>query len=82
MFDSVTCEVNRADLATGDILVLYTDGITEAENPQEEEFGMDRLSDLIRRGSMLSAEELATTFFGVPRISVRELASTTTPPFS
>jgi sigma-B regulation protein RsbU (phosphoserine phosphatase) len=63
MFDSVTCEVNRVDLATGDILVLYTDGITEAENPQEEEFGMDRLSDLIRRGSMLSAEGLAHNIF-------------------
>src|SRR5713226_2189139 len=44
MFDSVGCEINRADLAAGDVLVLYTDGITEAENPQGEEFGMERLS--------------------------------------
>jgi serine phosphatase RsbU (regulator of sigma subunit) len=58
MFESVACEVNRADLATGDILVLYTDGVTEAENPQGEEFGMERLSALIRRGSMLSADAL------------------------
>ena len=58
MFDSVTCEVNQASLSAGDILVLYTDGVTEAENPQEEEFGMDRLSNLIRRGSMLSADAL------------------------
>lgn len=27
----------------GDTLVIYTDGITEAENPEEEEFGIDRL---------------------------------------
>jgi sigma-B regulation protein RsbU (phosphoserine phosphatase) len=58
MFDSMGCEINRADLATGDILVLYTDGITEAENPQGEEFGMERLSGLIQRSYMLSADGL------------------------
>ena len=58
MFDSVGCEINRADLAAGDVLVLYTDGITEAENPQGEEFGMERLSALIQSSSMLSADEL------------------------
>jgi serine phosphatase RsbU (regulator of sigma subunit) len=63
MFDSVTCEINRADLAAGDILVLYTDGITEAENLQREEFGMERLSAVIRRDSSLSAEELMDNIF-------------------
>ncbi len=58
MFDSVGCEINRADLAAGDVLVLYTDGITEAENPQGEEFGMERLSALIQSSSMLSADGL------------------------
>jgi sigma-B regulation protein RsbU (phosphoserine phosphatase) len=58
MFDSLTCAINRADLTAGDILVLYTDGITEAENPQGEEFWMERLSDLLRRGYMLSADGL------------------------
>ena len=63
MFDSVTCEINRADLAAGHILVLYTDGITEAENLQREEFGMERLSAVIRRDSSLSAEELMDNIF-------------------
>ncbi len=58
MFDSAGCEINRADLAAGDVLVLYTDGITEAENPQGEEFGMERLSTLIQSGYMLSADGL------------------------
>jgi phosphoserine phosphatase RsbU/P len=30
-------------LAPGDLLVLYTDGVTEASNPDDEEFGTDRL---------------------------------------
>jgi sigma-B regulation protein RsbU (phosphoserine phosphatase) len=63
MFDSISCEINRADLAAGDILVLYTDGITEAENSQGEEFGLERLSAVIRRDSSLSAEELMDNIF-------------------
>jgi serine phosphatase RsbU (regulator of sigma subunit) len=63
MFDSVSCEINRADLAAGDILVLYTDGITEAENSMGEAFGMERLSAVIRRDSSLSAEGLMDNIF-------------------
>jgi serine phosphatase RsbU (regulator of sigma subunit) len=33
-------------LQPGDTLVLYTDGITEPENPEEEEYGQDRLRDV------------------------------------
>ena len=58
MFDSVACAINWANLSAGDILVLYTDGITEAENSEGEEFGMERLSALIRRGYTLSADGL------------------------
>jgi len=63
MFDSVNCEINRADLAAGDILVLYTDGITEAENSQGEEFGVERLSAVIRRDSSMSAQGLMDNIF-------------------
>jgi serine phosphatase RsbU (regulator of sigma subunit) len=63
MFDSEACEISRADLATGDIVVLYTDGITEAENSQGDEFGMERLSAVIRRDSSLSAEALTANIF-------------------
>jgi len=37
-------ESHTAPLGPGDLLVLYTDGIWEAENPAGEEFGRDRLA--------------------------------------
>jgi sigma-B regulation protein RsbU (phosphoserine phosphatase) len=58
MFDSEACAITSANLSTGDTLVLYTDGVTEAENPQGEEFGIERLSTLIRGGYTLSADGL------------------------
>ncbi len=44
-----------------DVLVLYTDGITEALNDREEEFGEDRLMRVIRKNRSSRAEELAAT---------------------
>ncbi len=52
------CELASADLMAGDVVVFYTDGVTEAENRFGEEFGMQRLSATVRRGSSLSAEDL------------------------
>jgi sigma-B regulation protein RsbU (phosphoserine phosphatase) len=43
----------------GDTLVLYTDGITEAENPQEEEYGMDRLIEVCKQHRDKDLEEMA-----------------------
>jgi phosphoserine phosphatase RsbU/P len=58
MFSEETCEVASSGLSPGDVLVLYTDGVTEAQNRAGEEFGSQRLSDFVRRGSSGSAEEL------------------------
>jgi sigma-B regulation protein RsbU (phosphoserine phosphatase) len=33
----------------GDVLLLYTDGVTEAENPAAEQYGMDRLCEVLAR---------------------------------
>jgi phosphoserine phosphatase RsbU/P len=57
------CELASADLITGDVLVFYTDGVTEAQNQLAEEFGTERLSAVIRRGSSLTAEGLMTDIF-------------------
>src|SRR5215470_4721350 len=37
-----------ATIAPGQILVLYTDGVTEATNPNGEEYGRDRLAEAVR----------------------------------
>src|SRR6266478_5242909 len=57
------CELALADLASGDVMVFYTDGVTEAENRLGEEFGLERLSTVVRDGSSLSAEELTINIF-------------------
>src|ERR1700732_3184270 len=57
------CELTSTDLIAGDVLVFYTDGVTEAENEFGEEFGMKRLSAVVRRGSSLSAEGLMGDIF-------------------
>ncbi len=48
-------------LESGDVIVMYTDGVTDAINAQAEEFGVERLADLIARYAHASAEELCQT---------------------
>ncbi|HEY4721233.1 MAG TPA: GAF domain-containing SpoIIE family protein phosphatase, partial [Anaerolineae bacterium] len=49
---------NRIALDSGDVVALYTDGLTEALNYQGEEFGVERLEHIIRAHSEQSAEEI------------------------
>ena len=42
----------------GDLLVLYSDGITEAFNPNQEMYGLERFKALISQKRHLSAEEI------------------------
>ncbi len=47
-------------LAPGDLLVLYTDGVTEAANPDDDEFGLDRLVALVRGVASRPLDEAET----------------------
>jgi serine phosphatase RsbU (regulator of sigma subunit)/uncharacterized glyoxalase superfamily protein PhnB len=48
LFREWDCAVEECAIQPGDILALYTDGITEAFNSAGEEFGEQRLIDLLR----------------------------------
>jgi serine phosphatase RsbU (regulator of sigma subunit) len=57
-------EQDTVELAPGDVLVLYTDGITEAEGPQEDAeddhmFGEERLVDVVHASSGQSAARIS-----------------------
>jgi len=69
MFESATYVEGRTVLAAGDVLVMYSDGVTEAENPEGhpfDELGLQRVID----ARWASAKELGwATFEAVERHS-------------
>jgi hypothetical protein len=56
-FNKVSLE-DKIELEEGDVLVLYTDGITEAQNEEEEFYDEKRLKKLIKREKTNSSKEL------------------------
>ena len=64
LFPQESYEEAVVDLATGDVLMVFTDGVPEALNPAEEEFGEDRLKELLRRVAHLSVDEMASAMLG------------------
>jgi serine phosphatase RsbU (regulator of sigma subunit) len=49
LFPVVEYERVEVTLGPGDLVLLYTDGITEAANPKNEEFGLDRLQAVVQK---------------------------------
>src|SRR5271157_281023 len=49
LFDTASYESGAFHLDKGDILVVYSDGLPDAQNPRQEMFGEDRLLELIRQ---------------------------------
>ncbi|MDQ1317773.1 MAG: Cyclic nucleotide-binding protein [Candidatus Poribacteria bacterium] len=56
--EKLSCAVKTVTWNEGDILVLYTDGIIDAQNSHGEKFGNERLESLIVGNAKLSALEL------------------------
>ena len=50
LFEQLPIQIAEVTLGPGDTFVLYTDGVTEAANAQGEDFGEDRLVEVLRRG--------------------------------
>ena len=55
-------EGEEVDNVKGRSLFLYTDGLNEAENKQQEQFGDDHLLEILRNGQFASAQQVIETF--------------------
>ncbi|MCI0602777.1 SpoIIE family protein phosphatase [bacterium] len=62
IFDRTLEEVERK-LNSGDILVFYTDGLTEAMNSSNQLYGLSRLSQILLQNKDLGAEEIKSAIF-------------------
>jgi sigma-B regulation protein RsbU (phosphoserine phosphatase) len=58
LFEGTTWQQNRVRLAPGDTLVLYTDGVPDAQDRDETFFGADRLKALARANLGHSADDV------------------------
>lgn len=58
MFEESQYSMNDLELAPGELLVCYSDGISEAESPKGEEFGEERLTGLVENQRALPPVEI------------------------
>ena len=58
-----TYEESSVTLRSGDQVVFYTDGVTEAENIQGDQFGLDRLCEIFANGASHDVRTTNATIF-------------------
>jgi len=58
LFPRWECETQTFVLQPGDLLLIYTDGVTEANNAWGEEFGEARLRQTVQENLSLSTDEI------------------------
>ncbi len=58
MLPNASWREETVSVAPGDLLFVYTDGVTEAVNEKDEEFGLERLSEIVSGGAALPPREL------------------------
>lgn len=57
-FFATTMELRKITLHKGDVFLQYTDGLSEAMNPQREQFGYERMEQALKGVSSASAEAI------------------------
>lgn len=57
-FDELDCEVSELGLSPGDVMCLYTDGITEAGDPGANEFGVEGIVEVLKEHRHETAEKI------------------------
>jgi serine phosphatase RsbU (regulator of sigma subunit) len=63
LFDELPCRTEEVQLCPGDLFAIYSDGITEAENHRDEEFGEERLLEVMTRARDHSPSHIVSTVF-------------------
>jgi sigma-B regulation protein RsbU (phosphoserine phosphatase) len=74
MLPGLTYEEATVDLGTGDVLVAFTDGVTEALNAADQEFGEERLKALLRTVVHLPAPEISARLTQALRTWIEDTA--------
>ena len=73
LFEDWDCSIGKRQLFPGDVLAVYTDGVTESFADNGEDFGEHRLIDVLRRNRRSSPENLiASVLDAVQKFSPRE----------
>ena len=57
-FPGIELEENRIDIAPGDVIIFYTDGVTEAINADEQEFQVNRLQAVAAAHAESTAQQI------------------------
>ncbi len=65
-------EQEEIEFKPGDRLLLYTDGVVEAHSPQSEEFGEERLLELLREHASMRVEDLTAKIMSVLSLFCQE----------
>jgi sigma-B regulation protein RsbU (phosphoserine phosphatase) len=63
MFDGLTIDERELQLLPGDLLVLFSDGVTDAVNVAGEQFGLKRLSRIVRDQAPTGAQTVCDVIF-------------------
>jgi phosphoserine phosphatase RsbU/P len=63
MLDTFPYDEKVLDINPGDLIVVYSDGVTEAKDFHDEEFGEERLINLVTENRNLSANDLLEKIF-------------------
>jgi sigma-B regulation protein RsbU (phosphoserine phosphatase) len=58
LFTEWNCGVKKVPVGPGDVLVIYTDGVTEAPDEAGEEFGESRLLEILRAHQQLPVKDM------------------------
>lgn len=58
-----TYEEDELKLNSGDLVVVFSDGITEAMNENNEVFSLEKLNEIVKENAELSANELHDTIY-------------------